>query len=137
VSNDSHAAGPSGPGPVIVVADGNADAAESLAVVLRLHGFTVEVAFTGREALSLVLDRRPLAAILTLALPHLNGFEVARQIGQAIPDTERPLLIALTGYGRDEDRNRTRQAGFDYHVLKPAEPEQLIDLIRKSRADLA
>ena len=133
MSNDSHAAGPPGPGPVIVVADGNADAAESLAVVLRLHGYAVEVAFTGREALALVLDRRPRAAILTLALPHLNGFEVARHIGLAIPDSVRPLLIALTGYGRDEDRDRTRQAGFDHHLLKPAEPELLIALIRKGR----
>ena len=74
-----------------------------------------------------------LAVILTLALPGLDGCEVARQLHAAKNGKALPLLIALTGFGRDEDLARTRLAGFDHHVIKPADPQELIRLIRAPR----
>jgi DNA-binding response OmpR family regulator len=114
----------------ILVADGNTDAAETLALVFRMNGHEVEVAFNGPDALALSLKNRPSAVILNLALPGLDGYEVARRIRDVWPARTPPVLIALTGYGRDEDRKRSRDAGFDHHVLKPANPLELIALIR-------
>jgi CheY-like chemotaxis protein len=103
-------------------------------MVLRLHGYAVEVAFNGPDALSLAATFQPEAAILTLALPGLDGYEVARRLRNGNGKQPRPILIALTGYGRDEDRARTRDAGFDYHLLKPADPLELLELIRTARS---
>ena len=132
MADDSSSGLPGGPATslTILVADGNTDAAETLALVLRMHGHVVEVAFNGPDALDLSLRLVPSAVILNLALPGLDGFEVARRVRHVLPAPSPPVLIALTGFGREEDRRRSRDAGFDHHVLKPADPLELIALIR-------
>ena len=132
MADDSHAVPTAGltTGLSILVVDGNADAAETLALILRMHGHRVEVAFNGPDALERVLALGPAAVILNLALPGLDGYEVARRVRQTYPAPAPPILIALTGYGRPEDRDRSRAAGFDHHVLKPADPLELLSLIR-------
>ena len=131
MSDDSPVVPAQGPGTgrTILVADGNTDAAESLALVLRLYGHPVETAFTGPDALALAVSSRPAAVILNLALPGLDGYEVARRLRDAGADGPAPVLIALTGYGRPEDRVRSLAAGFDHHVVKPADPRELIALL--------
>ena len=101
----------------ILVVDDNAEAAEVMAVGLELLGQDVRTVLDGESALALLADWRPDVAILDLTMPGMSGTELARRIralhGQAI------TLIALTGYGADEDRARTREAGFDLHWVKP------------------
>lgn len=113
----------------IVVADDNRDAADSLAMILKLGGHSVHVAYDGREALHAVRAYRPHLAILDIGMPEHDGCDVARQLRQE-PWAHTLVLIALTGWGQDVDRRRTAAAGFDHHFTKPVnhvELEALID----------
>jgi len=114
-------------GPILVV-DDNRDAADSLAMVLRLSGHDVRVAHDGETALRLAAERAPRAVLLDIGLPGLDGFEVARRL-RALPGLQHTLLIAATGYGQAADRNATAQAGFDAHLVKPVDHEALGRLI--------
>jgi PAS domain S-box-containing protein len=118
----------SGRGARILVADDNQDAAESLAMLLRLSGHEVRVATSGRAALTLAADFRPAAALLDIGMPELNGYEVARAL-RAEPWGKAMRLIALTGWGQDEDKRRAREAGFDHHLTKPVGFEHLEALL--------
>jgi signal transduction histidine kinase len=115
------------PGKFILLADDNRDAAESLALLLRLEGHEVELAHDGQAALLRFAERRPDVALLDIGMPKTNGYEVARQIralgGQDV------LLIAVTGWAQDSDKAQSKAAGFDYHLTKPIEPEALISLL--------
>jgi two-component system CheB/CheR fusion protein len=104
----------------VLVVDDHVDAAESLAEVLRLEGHAVRVAHDGPGALVAVGDRRPHAVLLDLGLPGMDGYEVARRIRED-PGLDDVLLVALTGYGRDEDRSRSRESGFEHHLVKPVD----------------
>ena len=104
------------------------DAAESLAILLRLEGHDVELAHDGVDALRRFAARRPDIALLDIGMPNVNGFEVARQI-RATPEGQGVLLIAITGWAQDSDRAQSRAAGFDHHLTKPIEPEVLIGLL--------
>jgi CheY-like chemotaxis protein len=100
--------------------DDNRDAAESLAMLLQLEGHTVETAFDPRQA----LERAPLflpdVVLLDIGMPEMDGFEVAHRM-RALPQLARAFLVALTGYGRTEDRDMTAAAGFDAHLVKPVD----------------
>jgi CheY-like chemotaxis protein/anti-sigma regulatory factor (Ser/Thr protein kinase) len=108
----------------VLVVDDNADAAELLALALEALGYSTRVAENGLAALEAVADFRPDVALLDLGLPVIDGFEVARQI-RAMPEAGHIALVAVTGYGRETDRQRTRDAGFDHHMVKPVDLENL------------
>jgi len=112
----------------ILLADDNRDAAESLAILLRLEGHDVELAHDGSSALRSFELRRPDVALLDIGMPEANGYEVARKI-RAAPDGAGVLLIAITGWAQDADKAESRAAGFDHHLTKPIEPEMLIGLL--------
>lgn len=116
----------------VLVADDNQDAAESLAMLLRLAGHEVRVATSGRAALALASAFRPDTALLDIGMPELNGYEVARAL-RAAPWGEAMMLIALTGWGQDDDKRQARAAGFDHHLTKPVGFEHLEALIGASR----
>ncbi len=115
----------------ILLADDNRDAAESLAIILRLEGHEVELAHDGNAALRSFAERRPDVALLDIGMPKVDGYEVARQM-RAAPAGEDVVLIAITGWAQDSDKARSRAAGFDHHLTKPVEPETLIELLGHS-----
>ena len=105
----------------VLVVDDNQDAAGSLSMLLELAGHDVCEAHSGLEALALAKDFGPNVAILDISMPGLDGYEVARQL-RALPGGERLRLVALTGRGLDEDRERSEAEGFERHFLKPVDP---------------
>jgi CheY-like chemotaxis protein len=111
----------------ILLADDNRDAAESLAILLRLEGHEVELAHDGDAALRLYAQHHPDVALLDIGMPGKNGYEVARQIRSN--GGKQVLLIAVTGWAQDTDKAQSRAAGFDHHLTKPVEPETLIGLL--------
>jgi len=104
----------------ILVVDDNADAAESLAMLLGLQGHETRVALNAQEALEVVAIFRPDIALLDLGLPTMDGYELATRL-RAMPQLRGIRLVALTGYGRSEDRQKTQAAGFDDHLVKPVD----------------
>ena len=120
--------GKAGPNKRILLADDNRDAAESLAIILRLEGHDVELAYDGHAALAAYAKLKPDVALLDIGMPNANGYDVARQI-RAAPDGRDVLLIAITGWAQDSDKAQSRAAGFDHHLTKPIEPETLIGLL--------
>jgi len=123
--------GSGAPNKRILLADDNRDAAESLAIILRLEGHDVELAHDGNSALRSFAARRPDVALLDIGMPKTNGYEVARMI-RAAPEGADVLLIAITGWAQDADKAESRAAGFDHHLTKPIEPETLIELLNQS-----
>lgn len=114
----------------ILVVDDNEDAAESLAMLLSLSGHQMRIAHSGEAALIAVREFEPDVAFIDIGLPGLNGYEVARRL-RADPDTRTTLrLIALTGWGTDEDRKRAYAAGFDFHLVKPADLDGITAILR-------
>jgi signal transduction histidine kinase len=107
-----------------LVVDDNHDAAESLAMLLSLDGHLVEAVFTPQQALERVENFRPEVMLLDIGLPGMDGYEVARRV-RALPGGRQIRLIALTGYGQADDRQRALAAGFDDHLVKPVEPLKL------------
>ncbi len=113
----------------ILVVDDNADAAHSLAKVLsRLYGQEVRVAHEGHEALEAAQSFRPEVVLLDIGMPGMDGYEVARRL-RDLPECEGTLLVALTGWGQEQDRVRSQDAGFDHHLVKPVDPEMLRGLL--------
>jgi CheY-like chemotaxis protein len=112
----------------ILVVDDNRDAAETLALMLRLDGGTVETAHDGPQAVQAAERFRPDMVLLDIGIPGMNGYEVARRI-RAQPWGIDMVLVAQTGWGQEEDRRRTREAGFDEHLTKPVDHARLMQLI--------
>jgi CheY-like chemotaxis protein len=114
------------PTPVlrVLVVDDHADSAESLALYLSLEGHEVRTAADGLSALRAARDLRPDAVVLDIALPDLDGYEVARALRRD-PDLAGVTLVALTGHASPEDARRSREAGFDFHLAKPAHPREV------------
>ena len=108
--------------------DDNLDAAESLAELLGSMGHEVRAAHDGEAGVATAEEFRPDVVLMDLGMPRLNGYEAARRI-RAEPWGRRPFLVALTGWGADEDRRRTRDAGFDRHLVKPVGLDALTRLI--------
>jgi PAS domain S-box-containing protein len=121
---------PGTPRPVLIV-DDNVDATDSLAALLRLRGMRVHTAYDGRHALEMAERLRPAVVVLDLGMPGLDGLEAARAI-RAAPWGQDLRLIALTGWGQDEDRRRTAQAGFDLHLTKPIDPDALLQALAEA-----
>ena len=111
----------------ILVADDNADALEMLQLMLSLYGHDVTVASDGVVAVSLATAIRPQIAFLDIGMPRMDGYEAARKIREALGSSV--VLVALTGWGQDEDKRRSREAGFNHHLTKPPDPEALEALI--------
>jgi signal transduction histidine kinase len=112
----------------VLIVDDNRDVAESMAVLLGMDGHHVEVAHNGEEALAAVDALRPEVILLDIGLPGLDGYEVARRLRKA-EGGKQLLLVALTGYGQDQDRERCHASGFDLHLVKPVDPQILREMI--------
>ena len=115
----------------VLVVDDNHDAADSTAAMLELMGYHAEVAYDGIKALQLAYDLEPDLILLDLGLPDMDGFEVARRL-RRLPN-RIPRLVALTGYGADEDKRRTSEAGFDEHVTKPVTPATVSEILDRTQ----
>ncbi|MFL5329170.1 MAG: ATP-binding protein [Gemmataceae bacterium] len=115
----------------ILVVDDNHDAADSLAQLLLLSDQDVKTAYGGEEALALAKQFQPEVVFLDIGMPRVDGFEVARRI-RSHDELRGAILVALTGWGRTEDQQRTREAGFDRHLVKPVEPSLLQRLLRET-----
>jgi CheY-like chemotaxis protein len=112
----------------ILVVDDLAASAETLMTLLQMEGFEVKVASEGMAALKIAEDFRPDVVLLDIGLPGMNGFEVAHRL-RTQPESRDALLIALTGYGEAESRTRSAQAGFDFHMVKPADVSLLLSML--------
>jgi PAS domain S-box-containing protein len=117
----------------ILVVDDNQDAAETLAQLLRLGGQDVRTTDNGEDALAIGPEFRPHVAILDLGMPDIDGYELAQRIRRR-PWGSGVLLVALSGWGQEEDKVRSREAGFDHHLTKPVSPEALEDLLEQYAA---
>jgi CheY-like chemotaxis protein len=118
----------SSPKQRILVADDNRDAADSLAVMLRIAGHDVRTAYDGQQALDVAETFKPSLALLDLGMPRVNGHDTARRLRET-EHGRNIVIIALTGWGQPEDRNRSLAAGFDHHLVKPVDPSMLERLL--------
>ena len=112
----------------LLVVDDNKDAADSLAMLLRIQGHEVRVAYSGMAALEMTKTYTPDLVFMDIGMPGMDGYEAARRIREQ-PGLGKIVLTALTGWGQQEDRRRTAEAGFDHHLVKPPEPNVLEDLL--------
>jgi CheY-like chemotaxis protein len=112
----------------VLVIEDIRDAAETLRDLLEVFGYEVELAFDGREGLRKALESRPDVVLCDIGLPELDGYSVASELRRH-PATALTRLIAVTGYGTEDDRRRAREAGFEAHLMKPVTPERLQQLL--------
>jgi CheY-like chemotaxis protein len=108
----------------VLVVDDNRDSADSLTMLLRLAGDEVETAYDGQDGLEIARQWRPDIILLDIGLPRLDGYELARCLRGEF-GLQQPVLVATTGYGKDEDRRMSQEAGFDAHLVKPVDLEEL------------
>jgi signal transduction histidine kinase/CheY-like chemotaxis protein len=113
----------------VLIVDDNREAADSLAILLHAMGARTSVAYSAGEAIEIAVRERPAVAILDIGMPQMDGCELAQRL-RAEPRCVGMLLIALTGWGQPDDRARISAAGFDHHLLKPVDIEQLLALLR-------
>ena len=121
-------AGPQGGSLKVLVVEDNVDTAESLAMLLRFSGHEVRAVHTGPKALQAAQAEPPDVILLDIGLPGMDGYEVARRLREQ-QGAGSAHLIAMTGYGQESDRKRSREAGFDHHLVKPVEPARLQELL--------
>jgi CheY-like chemotaxis protein len=112
----------------VLVVDDNADSAESLSLLLELMGHTVRTAHDGEEALEQAETFRPELVLMDIGMPRMDGYEAARRLRQ-LPWAGEVVIVALTGWGQDEDKRRSEEAGFDRHLIKPVDPTALEALL--------
>jgi len=124
----SDAAVPPTGGRRILVADDDQDSAESLAMLFQMMGHDVRSALNGLEAVDVAANFRPDLIVLDIGMPGLDGYEVCRRIRQQ-PWAQAVVIAALTGWTRDEDKDRSQEAGFDHYLVKPIDPQALTDLV--------
>jgi len=117
----------------ILVVDDNEDAATTVAAALEQLGHVIEVAFDGPSAVASAEAFRPDVVLLDIGLPLMDGYEVARHLRSMQDRIGAVRLIAVTGYGQESDRRRALEAGFEHHVVKPLDVEQLERLIQTDR----
>jgi two-component system CheB/CheR fusion protein len=118
----------------VLVVDDNVDAAVSLGMLLKLAGQDVRVAYDGPTALRQAVDFGPELILLDIGMPVMDGYEVCRQLRRH-SGLEKTTVVALTGWGQDEDRRRSHEAGFDHHIVKPVEPSALERLLEGLELD--
>jgi CheY-like chemotaxis protein len=119
----------------ILIVDDSMDAAESLAMLMSLNGHEVTVSHDGLDALEVATRERPEVILLDIGLPGLDGYEVCRQLRERGLDDA--LIVAMTGYGQERDRLRSKSAGFDTHTVKPVDLENLMGLVACTRSTIA
>jgi CheY-like chemotaxis protein len=112
----------------LLVVDDNKDAAESMSMLLQMWGHEVAYAYDGPSALETAQQWQPEAVILDIGLPGMDGYQVAERL-RTLPQGKDAVLIAITGYGQEDDRRRSRRAGIDHHLVKPVAPDTLRMLI--------
>jgi CheY-like chemotaxis protein len=112
----------------VLVVDDNADAAATLRMALELQGHDARAVFSGQAAIDALAEFDAEVVLLDLGMPGMDGFEAAQRIRE-LPRGRDVLLVALTGWGQDEDRRRTAEAGFDEHLTKPVDAERLAALL--------
>jgi CheY-like chemotaxis protein len=112
----------------ILVVDDHRDAAYSLAKLLRLMGNDTRTAYDGQEGVAVAAEFRPDVMLLDIGLPKLNGYEACRRIREQ-PWGKQVVLVAVTGWGQEDDRRRSREAEFDHHMVKPVDPDELMKLL--------
>jgi CheY-like chemotaxis protein len=112
----------------VLIVDDNADVASSVATLLRLRGHEVSIAHDGAGALSQIAEYKPQVVLLDIGLPGMNGYEVAHRMRE-LPGREQMRIVAMTGYGQTNDRERALRSGFDHHLVKPAAPAALYAII--------
>jgi signal transduction histidine kinase len=117
---------------LVLLADDNQDASDLMAELLRMCGHIVHTAKDGTEAAEMALLHKPDVLVLDIGMPGLNGYEVAQHV-RAQPWGAKPLIIAATGWGQEQDRQKSLQAGFDLHLTKPFDPQMLTDIIAQPR----
>ena len=117
----------------ILVADDNVDSATSLAMFLEMLGNDVRTANDGMEAVDVAAQFKPDVILLDIGMPKLNGYNACRSIRQQ-PWAAKAFIIALTGWGQDEDRRRSLEAGFNHHLVKPMDPAVLEELLAEQQA---
>ncbi len=116
----------------VLVVDDNRDVADSTASIMRMNGCDVHVVYDGRAAIESVQRLRPDAVLLDIGLPAIDGYLVAEHI-RAQPENGRTMIVAVSGYGKEQDRLRSKSVGFDYHVVKPIDPAVLAGLVGSLR----
>jgi CheY-like chemotaxis protein len=121
-------------GSRILIVDDNKDSADSLGMLLRLNGNEIRTAYDGLDALALAETFHPELVLLDIGLPKLNGYDVARRIRQK-PWGRDVILVAMTGWSQDEDRRRSHEAGFNFHIVKPVELAALEKQLAGPRGD--
>ena len=119
---------PSPAGLRVLVVDDNRDVADSTASIMRMNGCDVHVAYDGKAALESAQRLKPDAVLLDIGLPSIDGYLVAEHI-RAQPENIRTMIVAVSGYGQEQDRLRSKSVGFDYHVVKPIDPTVLAGLV--------
>ncbi|HSE38324.1 MAG TPA: ATP-binding protein [Blastocatellia bacterium] len=112
----------------ILIVDDNADSAETMALLLKLSGHEIEMAHDGERALMTARQFQPEIILLDVGLPGMHGYEVAERL-RSLPENKNLVIVALTGYGQERDRQRAMEAGFDYHFVKPIDFQRLESLI--------
>ena len=112
----------------VMIVDDNRDAAEMLGALLEALGAIVQVVYSGRAALDMLDRFDPDAVLLDIGMPEMDGYEVARRL-RAQPDRADTLLIALTGWGQDQDQENAKAAGFNHHLVKPPDIDRLRELL--------
>lgn len=110
----------------VLIVDDHPDAAESLAIILSTEGYDVQISHDGDLAFDAIERWRPRVALIDLNLPTLGGLELAR-LARRLPHGRELFLAAVTGYGRDCDRQSSKDAGFDAHLVKPVDPDVVLD----------
>ena len=123
---------PVGTASRLLVVDDNVDAAELLGEALRSYGHQVAIAHDGEQALLLAADFRPNAAVLDIGLPFMDGHELAKRL-RLLPGLDGLRLIALSGYGQLADKARSKEAGFDVHLVKPANLDAVLAAVAAER----
>ena len=125
-------AGPAGGGLRVLVADDNDDAAATLAMLIEAQGHQVEIAHDGLQAIQKAQEFAPDVAFLDIGMPRLNGLEAARRLRE-LRDVKPMVIVALTGWGQPKDRQRTLDAGFDAHLVKPPKLKELTEVLAEAR----
>ena len=117
----------------VLIVDDNMDGADMLAMLLRAEGHEVHAAYDGPTGLAAALEFQPQIVLLDIGLPRMDGYEVARRLRKQ-EGLRNVYLVALTGYGQEEDRRMAMEAGFDAHLVKPADPAVLQGVLAQSRS---
>jgi CheY-like chemotaxis protein len=115
--------------PLVIVIDDNKDAADSLAELFRVLGYETVVAYNGVDGLTLFSTMRPQFVFLDIAMPGMNGYEVVGRMREE--ENKGTIFIAVTGFGQEDDKLRSREAGFDYHLTKPINLREMREILSR------